>query len=971
MTSTFGSNHTAVQIQPHCIAQNVADLPRDSHSKSVVHRFPWRPLAETIIQVAILTLAAVVSIHARLKIFVYLFCVLAVPQLLFIVTRFQAFINVVFGRDARFHKGSPSDKLSESASFDVSEQPRFVGSVVRKTITEELGSLRAELTNFEKVAIEREEFRNLSIAQALSSLNESVLILKEDMERRDQMHPSIPYETLQELESLKTRLSFFERENASIKQQLKASQLNYEETLRSAAKARKEAEDACFRELSAREELAVAQSRILHMDELNDRLDRAESKSMQLQEELLTRAREREGFKLSADDANRRVTRMENVANMLREQLQKLSGNSSSDAQDAPVDEDEEDLQKQFWQKRLRNRGNLGRNSVVYQELLRGSRESLSKEWPSDPLGRGTSAKKEKNQALEGLPADGGFASKNLKMLESATNLANDKKILGMSGAPSQGAFSFSRSEFEEGNRRIATDKSGAREDINVNELFPKAEDLSGKPASETRDNVTDPPQEISKQSDVSGSQETLAETSNPAQTEKAAPGDQKLKLMGQSSQHGEKSGSYMQWLEKVSQNVSKEPSPRQLSDLTSESRAEKRASAAYRFPLTGESQPDMPLQSQKGSTIGGSRASTQGNGEMGKLISNTGSTQDSNQTIKQADGAQSYGEDTFCETSKNENRVRQPPKRDGNGQALSTLSESSKGTRDDSNPSPSGTKPFAKEPPLGNEKTLRPFEEGMSAREENNQQKSSVPQDDVSLSSTYGQVVEDSGQADDNSRGSNSITRTVSSKIADAQTLIEKGRSDGISVSQASSFLEQAKSILEECLKLNTLRSEVEATLGECLVAWAKLDLKDQKARWLTWKALEHLSRSVKAQPSNEKALFNSALCNALFGALSTHELAVRHQYAAAQQFDKLLKLNPSAQVAAYNGGLAYLYLARSNIAYDGENKSVIEKYFVLAIERFAKGVMLNPHDPRNAAYLETARNEMKNFMEREQEAT
>eukprot|EP00178_Gracilaria_changii_P023365 TRINITY_DN70776_c0_g1_i1.p1 TRINITY_DN70776_c0_g1~~TRINITY_DN70776_c0_g1_i1.p1 ORF type:complete len:1037 (+),score=155.44 TRINITY_DN70776_c0_g1_i1:700-3810(+) len=967
MTPTVNTHYTTVPIQPHCIAQKAAELPRDQQPKSVVFRFPWRPFLEATVQIVILTLGAVVSVQARLKVFVYLFCALAVPQLFLIATRFQALINGAVRYGERFQNSSPSGRLPESPSSEISQQPISLGNLIRKTITEELGAFRSELADFEKLSIEREEFRNISISQALSSVSESVLALKEDMERRDQLRPSVPYATLQQLEALKTRLSFFERENAGIKHQLKTAQLNYEEALAMAAKSRKEAENASYRELSVREELAVAQSRTIHLDELTDRLDRAESKNLELQEELLSRAREREGLRLSADNANRRVTRVENIANALREKLQKLSGSSSYDAKDAPVDEDSEESEKKFWQRRLRNRGNLGRDSVVYQELLRGSKASLSKEWPSDPLGRDSSTKEEKRPALEGLPADGGFAGKNFKMLESAPNLAGDKKFLSMSGASSESAFSFSRGEFEGEELGTNSRKPSEKAGIDVYELFPKAEDLSGKSSSATQGVIKAPSQVKTSQSDVSGEQDGVAPASKrPLYNEATSEGEQPPSLKPEPLRARNSSGGYMRWLEKASRKNSSQVSSRTPSDSLSESRSPTiQELSPSRSLSTAQPQPDARIQTSEQYDADDKETSMKDNGGVQKPTPSS-TTPETNQATRKSE------DESINEASDSKDGVKETST--NGAQPASATSGSSSDSRDNTELPSSMNLSVAKVSLLEKGKASNQIGEkvaGGKTKSVNVKNSSSgLVQDNVLPSQDNIKTLEDPAKLRGDPGGPSSIAQIISSKIAEAQAFIEKGRRDGISVSQAATFFEKARNILEECLRLNSLRPQVEATLGECLVAWAKLDLKDQKARWLTWKALEYLSRSVRAQPSDEKALFNCALCNALFGALSSRDVAVRHQYTAAQQFDRLLKLNPSAQVAAYNGGLAYLYLARSNIAYDGKNSSVIQKHFELAIERFAKGVMLNPHDPRNAAYLDTARNEMKNFMDRAKHA-
>ncbi|CAN8067933.1 unnamed protein product [Agarophyton chilense] len=971
MVSTVSTDYTTVRIEPHCIAQKAADLPRKPQENPVVYRFPWNLLAEAVVQVAILTLAAVVSIHTRLKGFVYLFCVLAVLQLILIVSRFQKVAKGAFGRDERFRKDSSMEWVPE-ASVDVSAKPNSLRSIIRKAISEELGLFRSELLCFEKLSIEREESRNLSISQALSSVNESVLTLKGDMERRDQLRPSVPYATLQELESLKTRISLFQRENASIKQQLRASQLNYEEVLRNAAKTRKETEDALFRELSTREELAIAQSRIIHLDELTDRLDHAETKNMELQEELLTRAREQERFKLSADDANRRVARVENIVNILREKLKKLSGNSPSGGQDEPVDDNLEDSEKRFWQKRLRSRGNLGRSSVVYQELLRGSKESLAKEWPSNPLGRKFSAKEEKNEAFEGLPADGGFASKDFKMLESAPNLEGARKVLGMSGVPSQGAFSFSRDEFEQSDRDTKNDTSRAENRINVNELFPEAEEVPDEFSTEVQDGLETPFEEKAEQSDSSEAQNTGIQTSKHTRTEKTnTEGERIQSLENGSFRAGTTSGSYMRWLEKASQQRST-PQSRTTSNLTPESNDRKPTdSSTSHFPSAGRPQSDEPIKVADQGTGGVIEPQPQDSSRTERATIHAGSVQETIQLAENGgDRSPLFGEVDFFEEALNKDVVKGSQTPQKNTQSSRGPSRSQDGTsasQDESQTSESNkTFSTARVSPASEKASFDTVAENMTDKSK----EGNAIQDDVLRASKPTQTV-DPGKVNVKRGGPNSVTRIVSSKIAEAQELIEKARSDGISISHASSLLEQARSVLEECLRLNCLRPEVEATVGECLVVWAKLDLKDQRAREFIREGLQYLSRSLEAQPNDEKALFNSALCNALYGALSTHEIAVRHQYVATQQFDKLLKLNPSAQVAAYNGGLAYLYLARSNIAYEGKDRGVIEKYFKLAIERFGKGVALNPQDPRNAAYLDTARNEMENFLGREENTT
>ncbi|PXF48177.1 hypothetical protein BWQ96_02129 [Gracilariopsis chorda] len=929
--------HTRIQIMPLCVAQKAADLPQETQRHRTTLKIPWRTIAEAVVQLVILAVGATISIQARRKFFVYLFSFMAVPQLYFIVTRFKE-CGPTTARLNDGTKDAPSSEwLSGPPDVDTELKTAFAESLIRQAIVEEFVSFRSDLDHFQKSSLEREDTRNTVVSQAVSSLDASVLSLRDQLERRDQMRPEVPYATLQELETLKARLNLYERENASLKQQLRNLQFMYEETLRNADKARKDAQDASFRELTAREELAIAQIRIVHLDELTNRLDRAEARSMELEEELLDRTREKEGLKLSADDANRRVARVENVSKMLREKLQKMTGRASAGEQDALSEDNVDDSEQRLWQRRLRNRGNLGRNSVVYQELLRGSKESLIKEWPSNPLGSDAS-KEEKNEALEGLPADGGFSGKGSRMLQSAPTPGGPEKALRMSEAPAEAVFSFSRGEFEKGGI-ASTDSSTIHKTITENELFPdgKGSAQESDSADEDKDVRTFKKEELNEnvpetdKSAIEGKQESGGNLRVP----KASGQHQGLDSQSFSPNRTRSSESYMEWL--------------QESSWKRKDGGKTKTIPRPRLPVPSEPQSaDMSSGYQKGAV---EPATLDEDGSLNQTRSET------------ADGiSSSVDVRGIPETFDTEEGECNTANTNGSLENERTDSEDASSRAERSNHSLETDVQEQEVQSLPTSNTTAERDSQAEARVNG-----ATHEEGLSLKAPFGdqEKVKKSSNTRYKPNVPSSIVKIVSNKVTNAHELIEKGRKEGISISEASSFLKQAKTILEECLRLSVLRMEIEAALGECLVVWAKLDLRDERARWLTWKALEYLTRCVKALPNNEKALFNSALCNALFGALSSHEVAVHHQYAAAQQFDRLLQINPNAQVAAYNGGLAYLYLARSYVAFERDKKADIQKYFELSIERFAKGVMLNPLDTRNASYLDTARNEMKGFLE------
>lgn len=354
-------------------------------------------------------------------------------------------------------KGEEGDgeEGKEGKKADGTEEERgmlatVIATDVRAVVAEGVGGLRYALEQIERAALQREQVRNASIAQAIASLDGGIRALRRTVETRNQMEGTAPFALVSELELVKGRLKQTEMDRAELEFKLKLAEQNFEEMKRGGERARREADEALHREMLLRQQVVSLERKVARLDEVTGRLERSEKRNDEMREMIMGETREKEDFKSRAGDAERKAVRFENVVNILREKLkdfarfgEEVVGNNA---------EEMAEKERKLLEYRLSQGQSFGSGSLLYEELLREDRkDDKNKEWPESPLDR-TSEEKTRQAQLEGLPADGGFGGPDKvdeRVEEKARIESDDNDLRQLPGTGVDTIFSFSRGEFD------------------------------------------------------------------------------------------------------------------------------------------------------------------------------------------------------------------------------------------------------------------------------------------------------------------------------------------------------------------------------------------------------------------------------------------------------------------------------------------------------------------------------------------
>lgn len=383
---------------------------------------------------------------------------------------------------------------------------------VRAVVAEEVGSLRYTLEQVEHSAVQREQVRNASIAQAIASLDGGIRALRRVMETRNQLEGAAPFTLVSELEVMKEKLKQEEMEKAELELKLKIAEESFEAMKRGGERARREADEALHKGMLLRHQVASLEGRVARLDELTERLERAEKRNDELREMVVGEAREKEDLRNRAGDAERKVVRVENIVSLLRERLKSFVRPREEDGE-TDLGETDTEKEQRFLERRLRRSQSFGAGSLLYRELLgKDSEEKVGKEWPESPLDRNREEKRRRAQ-LEGLPPDGGFGGPD----EFADGAGEQERIEKageeLRSLPSTGVdtiFSFSRGEFDESN--VPT-KNVVQQKMETDTLLPelaerdKTDTSAGGPSPSSQEGIGQ-----TKQRDANGLKSSLGE---------------------------------------------------------------------------------------------------------------------------------------------------------------------------------------------------------------------------------------------------------------------------------------------------------------------------------------------------------------------------------------------------------------------------------------------------------------------------
>lgn len=188
---------------------------------------------------------------------------------------------------------------------------------------------------------------------------------------------------------------------------------------------------------------------------------------------------------------------------------------------------------------------------------------------------------------------------------------------------------------------------------------------------------------------------------------------------------------------------------------------------------------------------------------------------------------------------------------------------------------------------------------------------------------------------------------------VSEAKKLVASVRRKAMTVNESDKVFSSAVEKLRTALDLSNGASNVLAQYGVTLLTWAKCDLKGAAARDRLEESSRALALALEKCPNDEMSLFNRGLCICLIAAAHESDNPQGLYQEACRMYDKLLELNKSSRVAAFNCGLAYVSCARLCGAAEPGSEEVLE-YYEQAEDRFRRTLALEPTDQKAAGYLE-----------------
>lgn len=961
----------------------------------------WRFLAETAIQLTIAGFAVAASVVAKTRFYAFASAFLCIPQVVLSVRRFLREIDFQTGNQVL--PETKPEELEESTAIEnkVEETAEALinSTIIRSAVAEEVDALRHSIEQMETATLQREHARNRSIAEALASLDEGIRAVRRTVEARNQIENSTPFALVAELEQTQSRLKDAEREKAELQIKLQVAEANLAEAKRQGEKGRREADDVFQRELLLRTELATVSSRLARLDEVTERLDTAERRNDELREELVSGSREQENLRQSAADAERRFLRVENISRILREKLQAITGRGSEsrkgqDKRDRDVDADAE-AEDEFWQRRLRKRASLpGPGSLLYQELLGGSKEGdTSKEWPQAPLEGGSKEKKRRAQ-LENLPADGGFGSASASAVpkEQSDGQSGPKGRLPSSTGDT--IFSFSRGEFDRSEPPVSKTLSAAPQA----EGERQHEGSDGRTAEDSSVN-TGLEEEPVRQEHVASDNSVLPVQDNEESDEtpsSGAPVGKKARENAHTGEtgeprfgelkHGVVEGRIADIADNGRTNGGEEISaPEEDQMALQHATSIREVAPASDSPLWHTSQvADSPKSSEKeldgveAKVATGDDVAVRGDSKIGmrpdRVKTDEGASQGGQQEpIEQESMVEAAN---VTENAAEDQSTDVPDSRDDASATESeTETESTKMEQDVVSLSEAQGESISSthEGSIASEPAIQKRSPDATSSEAAS---SDLSDDTTGLSSGRPSSV-DAGAAviPEGYRGERSIFKekvpvpTASELVDAANELVRNARTRGLAVAQSNILFKRAVSKLEAAMSLGLERAFVQAEFGGTLLAWAKVNLADPAAYTRLTRALGHLSASLDTRPDDETTIFNTGLCLCLLASTSEAPQAKKYYTRACELYDRLLRINGDSRIGSFNCGLAYISLGRLSVADDDSDAGTTLKgsikYFETAAERFTRSLELKPGDNKAQSYLEDCNREIAQLRE------
>lgn len=220
---------------------------------------------------------------------------------------------------------------------------------------------------------------------------------------------------------------------------------------------------------------------------------------------------------------------------------------------------------------------------------------------------------------------------------------------------------------------------------------------------------------------------------------------------------------------------------------------------------------------------------------------------------------------------------------------------------------------------------------------------------DDNDLSADAGLVVDVS--KNDSVPSSEAVD--LESLLTEARELIRNARRKDQPVAVTDDLFSRATSNLKTIVRTTDNSVNALAEYGAALLAWAKSDLTNELSHQRLKEASHCLALVIEQFPNDEVSLFNRGLCLCLIAASQSSENSEDLYSEACELYSRLLQLNPSSKVGAYNCALAFISRARLAEARPTPSSDV-ETNYRQASTCLERALDLEPSDLKAKSYLE-----------------
>lgn len=942
-----------------------------------------------------------------------------------------------------------------------SAQGKVLATTVRAAVAEEVDSLRVMFEEMERNNAEQVASRNLSIADAIASLDAGIRSLRRSVDAKNVIGDQAPFGVVAELEVARARVRDAERERANFEFRLRAAEAMSATNKAAAERARLETDNAVEREMLTRADLVAVSRRLERLDALTDRLDAAERRNAMLEQNILCNSREQEDLRNTVSEAEKRTARVESVANMLRNKLKGLGSTlTGRDDSRGEIERDFEDgpRRRSIGAERSTafrpdTQASSGYSGYSVAGALSGGLTSRS--WVNEALGAETDSDGSRMDAqMDGLPADGGFGEDNFvagsinEGASVATTEPSTPGLLSASGGE-QSLFSFSRGEFDSGGKRgIAvqslpesrdpvSEETGSGSTESDSESMPTA--LDGTETLKTQNPPTpgsvapnstatvDSPMSVQKDistqaiSDAGIAKHSVGDTADSEREGTPLAGETSnldgLAIsgtnvyQGSTTEKGKKAEDNVTGSGVMSEDSSnaEEHEHRAMDvsipDVVSDGAVpptgikELESPAAFEKERAGSPEDlHAPSNNIDGDTITHSGVSGIGPYQEGKLTSparedashgeisvSSGSSNAELDALNQVAETQvpASGESPMAkpEPGHDQNRTSlvlesysssktvgdsvggKCPPADGSVKLNAQASSESSGFVAENS---SSTETPSLLPPNQVAADAEAKGTGLAGESVRGDQSAAQELNDEMSSATANAGSESHGDepataADQESRlvqliKPELIPESVESLLSDAKQLVKKARRRGVAVAHAGTLFARATEKYERAMEMSDGSADVQSEYGSALLAWAKTNLSDNGAEERLARASKLLTATLASRGDDETILFNQGLCECLQASVQDVDEAEGLYRMACAHFDRLLELNSSSRIGAFNCGLAYISRARLSSAKNSD-------LFEIARLRFLRAMELQPGDAKALSYYEECERQLENL--------